>query len=89
MDGIAAEEYDRTYGDRELVGTHLHLLPRRRAAHAGRVAGGGRGIPADHGAAGGDVTRHRPGSRRRRRFSGTIAAIVVAIALLNAGSWGA
>ena len=87
MDGIGAEEYDRTYGDRELVGRILSYF---------RAEGRRMLVVSLAVAAASVLTTALPVVMSRAidlvstasAATGTIAAIVVAIVLLNAGSWG-
>ena len=87
MDGIGAEEYDRTYGDRELVGRILGYF---------RAEGRRMLIVSLAVAAASLLTTALPVMMSRAIdlvatagvATGTIAAVVVAIALLNTGSWG-
>ena len=87
MDGIGAEDYDRTYGDRELV---------RRILSYFRAEGRRMLIVSLAVAAAAVLTTALPVVMSRAidlvaapgAAAGTIAAIVVAVALLNAGSWG-
>ena len=87
MDGIAAEEYDRTYGDRELVGrifTYFRAEGRRMLVVSLAVAAASlltTALPVV-------MSRAIDLVADANAATGTIAAIVVAIALLNAGSWG-
>ena len=87
MDGIGAEEYDRTYGDRELVGRILNyfraegkrMLLVSLAIALSSVLGTALPVVMSRAidqVAAGDAA------------AGTIAGIIVAIALLNTGSWG-
>ena len=87
MDGIGAEEYDRTYSDRELVGrifAYFRTEGRRMLIVSAVVAGSsilGAAFPA--------VMSHAIDQVAGAGTStGVIAAIVVAIAVLNTGSWG-
>ena len=87
MDGIGAEEYDRTYTDRELVGrifAYFRTEGRRMLIVSAVVAGSsilGAAFPA--------VMSHAIDQVAGAGTStGVIAAIVVAIAVLNTGSWG-
>ena len=86
MDGIGAEEYDRSYGDRELLGrilTYFRAEGRRMLIVSLTVA------------AASVLTTALPVVMSRAidlvstagATTGAIAAIVVAIVLLNAGSW--
>ena len=87
MDGIGAEEYDRTYGDRELV---------RRIVSYFRAEGRRMLIVSLAVAAASVLTTALPVVMSRaidlvaseNARGGTVAGIVVAVALLNAGSWG-
>ena len=87
MDGIGAEEYDRTYSDRELVGrifAYFRTERRRMLIVSAVVAGSsilGAAFPA--------VMSHAIDQVAGAGTStGVIAAIVVAIAVLNTGNWG-
>ena len=87
MDGIGAEEYDRTYGDRELV---------RRIVSYFRAEGRRMLIVSLAVAAASVLTTALPVVMSRaidlvaseNAGGGAVAGIVVAVALLNAGSWG-
>ena len=87
MDGIGAEEYDRTYGDRELV---------RRILSYFRAEGRRMLIVSLAVAAASVLTTALPVVMSRaidlvaseNAGGGAVAGIVVAVALLNAGSWG-
>lgn len=87
MDGIGAEEYDRTYGDRELV---------RRILSYFRAEGRRMLIVSLAVAAASVLTTALPVVMSRaidlvaseNAAGGAVAGIVVAVALLNAGSWG-
>ncbi len=87
MDGIGAEEYDRTYSDRELVGRifgYFRTEGRRMLIVSAAVAAAsvfGAAFPAVMSRAIDQVAD--PGTS-----NGVIAAIVVAIALLNTANWG-
>ena len=87
MDGIGAEEYDRTYGDRELV---------RRILSYFRAEGRRMLVVSLAVAAAAVLTTALPVVMSRaidlvasaNAAGGTVAVIVAAVALLNAGSWG-
>ena len=87
MDGIGAEEYDRTYGDRELVRRILsyfraegrRMLIVSLAVDAASVLT--TALPVVMSRAIDMVASENAGG-------GAVAGIVVAVALLNAGSWG-
>ena len=87
MDGIGAEEYDRTYGDRELVRrifAYFRTEGRRMLIVSAAVALSsvmGAAFPAVMSRAIDQVSDAGTGG-------GAIAVIVVAIAVLNAGVWG-
>ena len=87
MDGIGAEEYDRTYGDRELVGRILSYF---------RAEGRRMLVVSLAVAAASVLTTALPVVMSRAidlvaaagAATGTIATIIVAVVLLNTGSWG-
>ena len=87
MDGIGAEEYDRTYGDRELV---------RRIVSYFRAEGRRMLIVSLAVAAASVLTTALPVVMSRaidlvaseNAGGAAVAGIVIAVALLNAGSWG-
>ena len=87
MDGIGAEEYDRTYSDRELVGrifAYFRTERRRMLIVSAVVAGSsilGAAFPAV-------MSRAIDQVAGAGASTGVIAAIVVAIAVLNTGNWG-
>ena len=87
MDGIGAEEYDRTYSDRELVGrifAYFRTEGRRMLIVSAVVAGSsilGAAFPAV-------MSRAIDQVAGAGASTGVIAAIVVAIAVLNTGNWG-
>ena len=87
MDGIGAEEYDRTYSDRELVGrifAYFRTEGRRMLIVSAVVAGSsilGAAFPAV-------MSRAIDQVAGVGASTGVIAAIVVAIAVLNTGNWG-
>lgn len=86
MDGIGAEEYDRTYSDRELVRrifTYFRFESRRMLIVSAVVAASsilGAAFPAV-------MSRAIDQVAGAGATNGVIAAIVVAIALLNTGNW--
>ncbi len=86
MDGIGAEEYDRTYSDRELVRrifTYFRVEGRRMLFVSAVVAASsvlGAAFPAV-------MSRAIDQVAGAGAANGVIAAIVVAIALLNTGNW--
>ena len=87
MDGIGAEEYDRTYSDRDLVRrifAYFRTEGRRMLVVAAVVAASsilGAAFPAV-------MSRAIDQVADTGASSGVIAAIVVAIAVLNTGNWG-
>ena len=87
MDGIGAEEYDRTYTDRELVRrifAYFRTEGRRMLIVSAAVALSsimGAAFPAV-------MSRAIDQVSDTSTAGGTIAVIVVAIAVLNAGVWG-
>ena len=87
MDGIGAEEYDRTYSDRELVGrifTYFRTERRRMLVVSAAVAASsilGAAFPAV-------MSRAIDQVADMGTSNGVVAAIVVAVALLNTGNWG-
>ena len=87
MDGIGAEEYDRTYSDRELVRrifAYFRAESRRMLIVSAVVAASsilGAALPAV-------MSRAIDQVADAGTSSGVIAAIVVAIAVLNTGNWG-
>ena len=88
MDGIGAEEYDRTYGDRELVRrilSYFRAEGRRMLIVSLAVAAASvltTALPVVMSRAIDLVASENAGG------GGAVAGIVVAVALLNAGSWG-
>ena len=84
MDGIGAEEYDRTYTDRELVGrifAYFRTEGRRMLIVSAVVAGSsilGAAFPAV-------MSRAIDQVADAGTSTGVIAAIAVAIAVLNTG----
>ena len=87
MDGIGAEEYDRTYSDRDLVRrifAYFRTEGRRMLVVSAVVAASsilGAAFPAV-------MSRAIDQVADTGASSGVIAAIVVAIAVLNTGNWG-
>ena len=88
MDGIGAEEYDRTYGDRELVRrilSYFRAEGRRMLIVSLAVAAASvltTALPVVMSRAIDLVASENAGG------GAAVAGIVVAVALLNAGSWG-
>jgi ABC-type multidrug transport system fused ATPase/permease subunit len=87
MDGIGAEDYDRTYSDRELVRrifSYFRTEGRRMLVVSAVVAASsilGAAFPAV-------MSRAIDQVAGTGTSSGVIAVIVVAIAVLNTGNWG-